>query len=49
MILCVIGCSMVGSYILLEKDNVPLIEGTKVKRGNVAGEFRGPSRTRRRA
>jgi len=35
-----VGATMVGSYKLFQKDGVKLEEGLRVRRGEVAGEFR---------
>ena len=40
MILFAIAAAMVGSYALFQKGYTPLVEGQKIARGDVAGEFR---------
>ena len=40
MMMIVVGAVMVGSYILFEKGHTPLVEGARIERGNVGGEFR---------
>ena len=40
MILIAMAATMVGSYILLQKNNNSLEEGMNIVRGDVAGEFR---------
>ena len=40
MILFAVAAAMVGSYSLFEKGRTPLIQGARIERGDVSGEFR---------